>query len=128
MSGLNVELTANIEQVQRTLDAFALACKDLLKLECEGLRESCNIFLELLDGSINFDKIFRVNANFSANGADKLLISLDLTDGAIYLLLALRAINGNGMIVDDAHRKLLVDRLLGDVNPTTGSSSVGGAP
>ena len=122
---MNQQITIKVDQEQanKTLSLIKSAVEKLSELDVDRLRESAHLFLEFLDESIDLNKLLRIDSNIPAGGAGNPLVSLGLTDSAIYLFTALWAIERNGMLVDDAHRKLLVDRLLGNVNPTTGSSS-----
>lgn len=128
---MNQKITLHVDQQQtdKSLSLIKSAVEKTLKLNVDSFRESAQLFSEFLNGSINFSKLLCVDTKNAADGTGCLLTSFNLTDSALYFFIALWAIEGNGVIVDDAHRKLLVDRLLGDVNPTTGSSSSNeGAP
>lgn len=104
---------------------LAAAVEKLSKLECDRLRELGDIFLKVADGSIDFNQLIGIDVDRSAGAANSFLASPKLTNGGLDFLVALWAVEGNGVVIEDAHRNLLVDRLLGDINPTTGSSSEG---
>lgn len=95
----NVTIKFDFEASEGPLNSLKSGCEVISKLDGECLREACNIFLEFLDGSIDLNKVLCININSAADDACDLITSLNLTNGAFNFLVALRAIESNGMFI-----------------------------
>jgi hypothetical protein len=93
-------------------DAYAL----LSKLDRDCLGQFCNILLEFLNNSVDFNKVFCINTYNSTGGAGNQLISFDLTDSGCYFLTAVRAFEGGGIAVNKTHKISITNGNLGPVN------------